>query len=74
MILMILSFRQETDMDRICLKKSSREDETPLGSRVFGDCDLLMRKIMKNLLSATELKEWEEGHENRLQDYDRKRK
>jgi hypothetical protein len=47
--------------------------DKPLGSRVFGDCDLLMKKIMSNLLSPLDLKEWENGREMRMKEYDSKR-
>lgn len=49
------------------------ESDRPLGSRVFGDCDSLMKKIMSNLLPPQELQEWENGREDRMKDYDSKR-
>ena len=44
-----------------------------MGSRVFGDCDLLMREVMKCILSQKDLRAWEEGRTDRMKVYDNKR-
>ena len=44
-----------------------------MGSRVYGDCDALMREIMKNVMAEDDLKEWEEGREARMEEYDKQR-
>ena len=45
----------------------------PQGSRVFGDCDALMRAVMRNILPEDELEEWEGAREDRMLDYDKQR-
>jgi hypothetical protein len=36
---------------------------------VFGDCDALMRRVMRGILSADELRDWEEAADARLIEY-----
>lgn len=64
--------RQKTQKDKECLDKD--KNGNTLGSRVFGDCDTFMREIMKNIVSAKDLEEWEAGRGDRMKMYDTKRK
>jgi len=50
------------------------QQRTCMGSRVFGDCDVLMREILSLLLTTDELREWHNGAEARSLDYSRQRK
>ena len=67
-----LSRRQPTPFDRICYQVET-PSEGRLGSRVYGDCDLLMREIMKNILPPDDLQDWLDQKEARLAEYDTKR-
>ena len=60
--------RQITDLDAVCLKHCGPKDEMT-GSRVFGDCDVFMKEIMKNILDPKDLKSWESGREKRMKSY-----
>ena len=53
--------RQPTPYDSLCV-------DGP-GSRIYGDCDALMREVMRHLLGEEEVQEWEEGREDRLEHY-----
>ncbi len=69
---LVLHSRQKTYMDGQC----GTMDDTgkgPLGSRVWGDCDLLMRNVMKCILSQDALQQWEGDHSKRQRLYDSKR-
>ena len=66
-------YRQKTALDDICLEMDS-EMKQPRGSRVFGDCDLLMREVMRYLLSADELTTWDNEKMKRMAQYDKQRK
>ncbi|OWF48853.1 NAD-dependent protein deacetylase SRT1 [Mizuhopecten yessoensis] len=68
---LVICNRQETYMDSTCTKKA--KDGQQLGSRVFGDCDVFFREIMKHILDPEELKEWEDGRANRMKNYDKHR-
>lgn len=63
----VICNRQKTGLDSICC--STRNGEQ-LGVRVFGDCDLLMKKIMMEILPLQELQMWEENRTERLKHYD----
>ena len=65
-------FRQKTDMDKVCLKQNGTTGE-PVGSRVYCDCDVLMKKVMAHLLPAEQLQEWEGQGEDRMIQYDTQR-
>ena len=64
--------RQKTHLDKECTRIDKRTKEQ-IGSRVFGDCDLMMREVMKHILSERDLKGWENGRTDRMKVYDRKR-
>ena len=66
---LVIVNRQTTEFDDICYEKDVVSGR-PRGSRVFGDCDALMRELMRCLLSESELRAWEEGREKRLRHYD----
>ncbi len=68
----VLFIRQKTHLDTECLRKDRATNE-PTGSRVFGDCDNLMREVMKCILSQDALQEWEAGREERMKSYDSQR-
>ena len=57
-------FRQPTPFDHV----SDRA-----GCRVFGDCDQLMRDVMKHVLPEAELHKWEEARSDRMLMYDTQR-
>ncbi|XP_064605969.1 NAD-dependent protein deacylase sirtuin-6-like [Liolophura sinensis] len=67
----VICNRQKTHMDKECLKTGP--DGKALGSRVFGDCDVLMRIVMKELMSVAELSMWEQGRDDRLAEYAKNR-
>ena len=62
--------RQETEFDSICLEK---REGCSLGVRVFGDCDVFMREVLRELVPPAELSEWEEKRSERLVTYADKR-
>lgn len=64
--------RQVTDYDQTCLELD--DNGVPLGSRVFGDCDKMMRELMRCVLPGDELKKWEQDREVRMLAYDTQRK
>ena len=66
---LVIVNRQETCFDGFCYERD-RESSTARGSRVFGDCDTLMRELMRCVLSESELREWESGREKRMKHYD----
>ncbi|GFR75866.1 NAD-dependent deacetylase sirtuin-6 [Elysia marginata] len=68
---LIICNRQITPYDGNCCEVDP--DGQPLGSRVFGDCDNLMKKVMSLLLPPKELKTWEDGRRARLMEYGLKR-
>ena len=59
--------RQTTPFDHHCYQVDL--DGIQLGSRVFGDCDALMRRVMRGVMSIDELREWEEASDDRLVEY-----
>lgn len=44
-----------------------------LGSRVFGDCDELMKEVMACLVPHEEILKWHDEHTSRLDEYDKQR-
>ena len=66
---LVIVNRQTTEFDEICYERAGSGRAEPRGSRVFGDCDTLMREVMRCLLSEGELREWEEGRKERLKQY-----
>ena len=69
---LVIINRQTTNFDELCYERDAVSGK-PRGSRVFGDCDTLMKKLMSVLLTNCELKEWEGGRERRMRHYDRLR-
>ncbi|XP_062612968.1 NAD-dependent protein deacetylase Sirt6-like, partial [Saccostrea cucullata] len=69
---LVICNRQATDYDKTCSELDDKE--VPLGSRVFGDCDKLMRKVMRYVLPKEELAKWEQDRDVRMLTYDTKRK
>ena len=65
--------RQETVFDEICYRKAESTDECSLGVRVFGDCDVFLRELLRQLVPAAELAEWEGKRSERLALYAAKR-
>ena len=66
---LVIVNRQETGFDDFCYERD-RESGTARGSRVFGDCDTLMKELMRCVLSESELREWEGGRDKRMEHYD----
>ncbi|XP_061182508.1 NAD-dependent protein deacylase sirtuin-6-like [Saccostrea echinata] len=69
---LVICNRQVTDYDDTCLELDDKG--VPLGSRVFGDCDKLMREVMRCVLPKEELTKWEQERDVRMLTYDTKRK
>lgn len=69
---LVICNRQITDYDQTCLELD--DNGVPLGSRVFGDCDKMMRELMRSVLPGDELKKWEQDREVRMLAYDTQRK
>lgn len=63
--------RQKTNFDYLCTSTDSKEQ---LGVRAFGDCDAVLREVMRQLLTDKERVEWERGRIERLKVYDTQRK
>ncbi|XP_046327933.2 NAD-dependent protein deacetylase Sirt6-like [Haliotis rufescens] len=55
--------RQKTHMDR----------KLGGGVRVFGDCDVFMKEVMRGVLEVEELTTWEEARQKRMKHYDSQR-
>ena len=64
---LVICNRQKTGLDDICYSTDNGEQ---LGVRVFGDCDLLMQKVMKELLPLHDLNVWEKDRSRRMKHYD----
>lgn len=63
---LVICNRQKTGLDDICYSTHNGEQ---LGVRVFGDCDLLMQIVMKELLPLHDLDAWEKDRTERLKQY-----
>ena len=59
--------RQKTGFDELCYQKKKGEQ---LGVRVFGDCDLVMREVMRCLVPKEEREAWEKQRGERIKTYD----
>ena len=57
-------------MDKLCTSKGARSQQ--LGSRVFGDCDILISKLMRHLMTHDALQEWESQRFSRMREYESK--
>ena len=64
---LVICNRQKTGLDDICYSTDNGEQ---LGVRVFGDCDPLMQKVMKELLPLDNLSVWEKDRTKRMKHYD----
>ncbi|ELU05314.1 hypothetical protein CAPTEDRAFT_181192 [Capitella teleta] len=69
---LIICNRQKTQFDDICDEKDKTNGEKH-GARVFGDCDVLMREVMKCILSQDAFEEWNEQRKERLRIYNENR-
>lgn len=67
---LVIANRQKTGFDYICTQKHNCEE---LGVRVFGDCDDLMKKVMRYLMIDKERKVWESERYQRMIDFNKKR-
>ena len=56
--------RQRTGFDEVCAGVG--EGGEVLGVRVFGDCDHVMKELMKLLLSDVEREKWEKERGKRM--------
>ena len=65
--------RQPTPFDRICYRVVDKE-QGPLGSRVFGDCDRLMKEVIMKLVEREEIKIWEDEQDIRNEQYAKQRR
>lgn len=64
----IILSRQPTPYDDYC--NQIDEHGAQIGSRVYGDCDRLMKLVMRFILGEDHIKEWEEGRDQRIALYD----
>ncbi|KAH9503705.1 ditrans,polycis-polyprenyl diphosphate synthase [Bulinus truncatus] len=69
---LIICNRQITPYDKECFKTG--KDGKQLGSRVFGNCDDLMREVMQLLMSSSDLDRWEEEIALKVKEYEKKRR
>lgn len=63
----VITHRQPTQYDEISQQVTA--DGTMIGSRVYGDCDHMMREVMRCILPEDELQEWEDGRDDRMKKY-----
>lgn len=70
-IRLVICNRQGTPYDDYCCGVD--EKGAQLGSRVFGDCDKLMKEVMLALFGGDLVQEWEDGRETRMKTYDKRR-
>ena len=68
---LVIINRQKTNFDSICSETDARGDK--LGVRVYGDCDRVMKCIMREFMTETNLLEWENGRDERLKTYNSRR-
>ena len=64
---LVIVNRQPTHLDGLCYMEARG---VQLGARVFGDCDQVMREVMKYLLSEEERLAWEDAQPLRMNHYD----
>ena len=65
-------YRQETPLDNY-FKKKGPDGHPVAGCRVFGDCDVFMEELMRNILTDTDMKHWKDGRAERMKAYDKLR-
>lgn len=68
---MSLHCRQGTPYDEYCSETDAKG--VPVGSRIHGDCDILMKAVMQEILGKEDLKTWEDGRKSRMTVYDERR-
>ncbi|XP_033756793.1 LOW QUALITY PROTEIN: NAD-dependent protein deacetylase Sirt6-like [Pecten maximus] len=71
-IQLVICNRQTTPYDDICERRDP-STKAQLGCRVFGDCDDLMRAVMRQVMDPAELEEWEKGRQERIKSYNSQR-
>ena len=57
-------------MDKLCTSKDARGQQ--LDSRVFGDCDIGISKLMRRLMRHDALQEWEGQRVSSMKEYESK--
>lgn len=79
---LVICNRQPTPFDKLCYMVQGdvvgsgcggAGERSLLGSRVFGDCDELMKEVMACLVPHEELLKWQDEHASRLDEYDKQR-
>ncbi|XP_071128949.1 NAD-dependent protein deacetylase-like [Mytilus edulis] len=65
---LIICNRQTTPYDDYCTETD--KDGKLLGSRMYGDCDRLMRLVMRKILGEDAVKTWEDDRDQRVATYD----
>ncbi|XP_060608576.1 NAD-dependent protein deacetylase Sirt6-like isoform X2 [Ruditapes philippinarum] len=68
---LIICNRQETALDSPHQKKGANGADNRC--RVFGDCDVFMREVMRHLYTEEDLKTWEAARQERMKKYDTER-
>lgn len=63
--------RQETPLD--CDMQKKGPDGLPVGCRVYGDCDIFMKEMMRHIFPSENLDVWEKGRSDRMKTYDSER-
>ena len=66
-----IHFRQSTSLDK-SIERAKPDDIH--GIRIFGDCDVFMREVMKQIMSSEALKKWHHHVATRTDEYDAQRK
>ncbi|WAQ96748.1 SIR1-like protein, partial [Mya arenaria] len=69
---LVICNRQATEYDTECERVD--EQGVRIGSRIHGDCDKLMKALMVELLGDEAVRDWEDGREARLLEYDEMRR
>ena len=62
-----------TPFDRLCYATLEPGGDQ-LGSRVYFDCDGLMKQIMRDIVEEETLQEWTDGHQQRMEAYSKQRR
>ncbi|XP_052071126.1 NAD-dependent protein deacylase sirtuin-6-like [Mytilus californianus] len=65
---LVICNRQSTPYDDYCTQIDERGEQ--VGSRVYGDCDRLMKLVMGFILGEDHTKEWEDERDQRIALYD----
>ena len=74
---LVIINRQKTAFDELCFQREvgrdSRDGGKVLGVRVFGDCDSVMREVMRGVMGEEEVEVWEGQRQERMTVYDSNR-